>query len=402
MHGTPEDVKVRAISGEGSSDARPLVFEHFPYGLLLVERDGSILDLNRQARQLLAPPGQKISPDSWRCCDLICSRLEPVVGRLCLTERALEAEGPLPEVRMDIEQGRLQAAAWVTASPLGGDGGLLFHLRPGRVGDRRRRTPPEWADANQIPRRLKLQIITLGKFRVEGPEGPLNGDWLEQRPGELLKYFVSERRRVLPSDRIAEALWPDAGIEEGRNRLRHYVHALREKLEPDRGSRSQAQIIVSHRGAYRFDTSAIWIDADSFEREICAGLSSLEGAADDSAAAHLAAGLSLYQGDFLTEDPYTEWALDERERLRELAGRALRAKVTLAEKAGNLEAAAGYARRLAAMEPFDHDVQRIFIGLCLKRGRRSEALRRYAVFRKRMLTEFGQGPDFELSELERS
>lgn len=376
-----------------------LVFERFPYGLVLVEADGSVDYLNRRARQLLTPTGGMITRRAWRCCDLVCSRLEPVVGEGCLTERAVGADGPLPEVRMDIEQERFQAAAWVTASKIDGEGGqLLFHLRPGKLGDRRRRTPPEWSDAVETAG-SKLQIVTLGRFRVEGPDGPLNGDWLEQRPGELLKYFISERRRVLPSDRIAEALWPEVAIEGGRNRLRHYVHALRDRLEPKRGAGSRARFIVAHRGAYRFDTSATWIDADVFEREVRAGLSSLDQGAEGAAATHLAVALRLYQGDFLGEDPYVEWAIDERERLRELAGRALRAKVTLAERRGDLEVAADYARRLAGLEPFDYDVQKLFIGLCLKRGRRSEALRRYAALHKRMLTEFGHGPEFELSEL---
>jgi len=378
------------------------ILEGFPYGLVLVEGDGNVLFLNRRARQLLAFGNARVLDPAWRCCDLICGRLEPVVGRGCLTEQALEIEGPLPEVRMDIEQGRLQAAAWVTASRLDSRGGqLLFHLRPGRLGDRRRRTPPEWSDAILTADRSQLQIVTLGRFRVEGSEGPLNGDWLEQRPGELLKYLVSERRRVLPSDRIAEALWPEAGMEEGRNRLRHYVHALRERLEPNRGSRSPARVVVAHRGAYRFDTSATWVDADAFEREARAGLSSLDRGAKSLAAAHLAIALSLYQGDFLAEEPYAEWALDERERLRELAGRALEAKVTLAERAGDLEAAADYARRLLGLEPLDRDVQKLFISICLKRGRRSEAQRRYAVLRKRMLAEFGREPEFQLADLER-
>jgi DNA-binding SARP family transcriptional activator len=390
------------IGIEGGGAASPLILERFPYGLVLVEAAGEVLYLNRSARRLLAPAGAKVRRYGWRCCDLICHHLPAVIGTGCLTERALAADGPLPEVRLDIERGRLQAAAWVTASRIDGcDGQLVFHLRPGRLGDRRRRTPSEWAEAVETTPRFGLQIVTLGRFRVEGSNGPLSGDWLDQRPGALLKYFVSERRRMLPTDRIAEALWPGVGVDEGRNRLRHYVHALRDRLEPDRGARSPARFVVAHRGAYRFDTSAAWVDADAFEREVRAGLTSLEHGADHDATAHLAAALHLYQGDFLGEDPYAEWAVDERERLRELAGRALRAKITLAEKKGNLEAAAGFARRLAAMEPFDADVQKLFISLCLKRGRRSEAVRRYGVLRQRMLAEFGREPEFALGEVER-
>ena len=153
-----------------------------------------------------------------------------------MTERVARAGGQMPEVRMDIEQERMQTAAWVTASQLeGGERSCSFICGPGG---------PETGAGGPLPsgrahvspsHRSELQIVTLGRFQVEGPNGPINGDWLEQRPGQLLKYLVGERRRVVASDRIAEALWPEAGPEEARSRLRYYVHALRERLEPDRG-----------------------------------------------------------------------------------------------------------------------------------------------------------------------
>ena len=108
---------------------------------------------------------------------------------------------------------------------------------------------------------------------------------------------------------------------------------------------------------------------------------------------------SLYQGDFLSEDPYADWALEERDRLRELAGRELRAMVSLKRSAGDLDAATEYARRLAEMEPFDLDIQREFLEMCIERGRRSEAMRRYALIRRRVRREFGHDPDFTLADL---
>ena len=51
------------------------------------------------------------------------------------------------------------------------------------------------------------------------------------------------------------------------------------------------------------------------------------------------------------------------------------------------------------MEPFDTDVQRLVIELCLKTGRRSEAFRRYAALRKRMVSNFGHEPEFDLAAL---
>jgi DNA-binding SARP family transcriptional activator len=378
----------------------PQLFERFLYGLVLVDRDGRVLYLNRRARQLLTPGRREMAGGSWKCCDLICGRLGPVVGGGCMSERMGKAGPQLPEVRIDIEQDRLQTSAWVSASPVDVDGEqLLFHLRPGKPGDRRRRTTPEWAGQVCPTQRSELQIVTLGRFRVEGVNGPINGDWLEQRPGQLLKYLVGERRRVVSSDQIAEAMWADADPEDARNRLRYYVHALREKLEPERAWRSPSRVVVARRGGYLLDTSQVWIDADEFEREVGAGLAAFDQGLDDPAAAHLAAALDLYQEGFLIEDPYAEWALAERERLQELAGRALRVKVKIHLGLGDLDTVATHARRLADMEPFDTDAQKIFIEVCLRRGRRSEAFRRYSALRKRMLASFGEEPDFDLANM---
>jgi DNA-binding SARP family transcriptional activator len=399
--GEPEWPIYPALS-RGRPIGSPELFERFLYGLALVDRDRRVLYLNRKARQLLVSADFNAPGASWTCGDLICSRLGPIIGEGCMSEQAVQVATQLPEVRMDIEEKRLQTAAWVTATPLDAEGSrLLFYLRPGKLGDRRRRTPPEWTSQVCPSQRSDLQIVTLGRFQVEGENGPINGEWLEQRPGQLLKYFACERRRVVTSDQIGEALWPEAGLDEARNRLRHYVHALRDKLEPDRAHRSPTRFVVARRGGYLLDTSDIWIDADEFEREARAGLATFSQGFNEPAAAHLSSALRLYQDGFLSEDPYAEWVLEERERLQELAGRALRAQVHIYEQLGRLEVAADYARRLADMEPFDNDVQRQFIELCLRRGRRSEALRRYSFLRERMLDSFGQEPDFDLIELDR-
>ncbi|HVD86848.1 MAG TPA: BTAD domain-containing putative transcriptional regulator [Solirubrobacterales bacterium] len=385
-------------SGLGLS---PRLVEEFMFGLVLADRGGKIQYLNQKARQLLLPGNTAVSRE-WTCCDLICNRLGALLDDTCLSRRAAMAAEDIPEVRMDIGQQHLGSAAWVTASPLEPDHEqVLFHLRPGKSGDRRRRTAPGWSGEARRGGEAKLQISTLGRVEVEGEGGPLNGEWLEQRPGQLFKYLLCERRRVVSNDLVAEALWPEAGLEEGRGRLRYNVHALRDKLEPERGHRSPASFILARRGGYVFDTSCVWLDVDEFEREACAGVAAFERNWHEQAAEHLSNALRLYKGDFLADEPYAEWALEEQERLRALAAQALRTQVRINVELGRLEPAAEDTRRLADLEPLDTDVQRLLIELCLRRGRRSEAYRRYARFRRRMNIVFNTDPDFDLGEIER-
>ncbi len=393
---------VASAVGEAEWSQRELIhspefFERFPYGLVLVERQGTtVKNLNRQARELLLSHHSDSVASQWTCCELICNR----AGGSCLSEAAAGAESPLTEVRMDVTTRDSRAALWVTASALDkGATEVLFHLRPASADDRRRRNVvtddgPEPDDAGSI------QIFTLGRFRVEGENQHLSGEWLQQRPGELLKYLVCERRRAVSNDRIAEALWPDAGPGEARGRTRYYTHILRQKLEPERPKRAPSTLIVARPDGYRLNLKRVRIDADEFEHEARAGLTALLQQGGKAAVPHLQSALRLYRDDFLPENPYAEWTLNERDRLRDLAGETLRALIHAHLAADQLEDAARHARRLSDMEPLDSDVQRTVIEVCLRRGRRSEAVRRYGLLRQRMLRSFGQEPDFQLSEIE--
>lgn len=382
----------------------PELFEDFVYGLAVARgEDGHIVELNRKAREMLLPASANSGSAALHCCDLICSRLEPIIGGGCMSEWVLQSGTQLPEVRMDIQTETLRSAAWVTASRLGEDGGrVVFHLRPGRADDRRRRTPPGWASQADPSQRPDLQVSTLGRFRVEAAGGPINGDWLGQRPGQLLKYLICERRRVVTSDQIGEILWPEAGPEESSSRLRYNVHALRDKLEPKRERRSPTRFVVARRGGYLIDTGNVWLDADRFEVDALAGIAARAQGMTEAAAVHLADAMGLYRGEFLAGDPYLDWAIPERERLHQLACRALRAQVGISIELGELELAADQARRLAEMEPFDSDTQRLLIEVCLRQGRRSEAHRRFTLFGKKLHQEFGRAPDFALADVDRT
>ncbi len=379
----------------------PHLFERFPYGLALAHSSDGALYLNCKARELLVPAGSRVNGAPWTCCELICDRLGLLFGGSCMTQRAAAADRPLPELRMDLGDGQSRGGAWVTVSQLD-ESRLLFHLRPGVAGDRRRRTLLAGTGEGAVGGEAELRIRTLGAFRVEGANGSVESKWLEQRPGQLLKYLACRRRQLVASDQIADALWPEAAPEEARNRLRYYVHGLREKLEPERTRRSPSQFIKARRGGYMLDTDHVWLDVDEFQREARAGLAAFVQGLVEPAAAHLDSALRLYQGSFLAEDPYAEWTFEEREHVHELVGRALRAQVRIQIQLGQLDDAFDHARRLADLEPFDMDAQRMFMDVCLRRGRRSEALRRYSALRKRLMRSFGQEPDFDLSEVEAS
>jgi DNA-binding SARP family transcriptional activator len=371
----------------------PGMVNQLPFGIIVTDSSGAVIEANQTARQMVvAALGQW--PEGATCCSLFgCLRREPVAQH-CIATLAARSQEPLPEIRVDLPPERPSTAVWITAARVGQDGSqIVMHLRPAAVRDRRRRTQPHWMA------KPRLRIRALGRTRVETEEIAIDGDWLMQRPGQLLKYLVCQRGRPAHVDQIVEALWPDAGIT-GRNTVRHYVHALRERVEPSRSPRTPSLFVISTGSTYSLDPR-VAVDVDEFENLVSDGLGNSAEPANGqmSAVDCLEQAMNLYEGDLISDEPFAEWAFAEREVIRSLAYKALSRLVEHRLQRGDLPAATLQLERAAELRPLDGDIQRRLIGLYLQQGRHSDASRRFATFRQRMLDEFGQVPGFSLAEL---
>ena len=190
--------------------------------------------------------------------------------------------------------------------------------------------------------------------------------------------------------------WPAAGRAGRQQRPPGRPHAAR---PPRAGPPARAPVRVRARAPRRLRARARprAIDADEFEAHARAGLRP-PARRPGSARAERAAA-AAYGGDFLADEPYAEWALAERERLRDLAAAG-------AARAGGAQARGRRPRRrrehlqrLADLEPLDLEAQRELIGSCSGRGRHSEAFRRYELVRRRYRRAFGEEPGFSLGEV---
>jgi DNA-binding SARP family transcriptional activator len=379
-----------APGADATGSAHPQeVVAHLPYGVVVVESSGLVSSSNPCAQGYFPELADAAEPQCGELLDCMAPGGPCAEG--CLAQRAARSEEALPEIRIDTRRGGGVSALWVTAAPLG-DGRALLHMRPGDARDRRRRSDPHWISG---PR---LRVSAFGRMHVDSPEGPLGGKWLQQRPGHVLKYLVCERNRVVHAEEIAEALWPGAG-PTALNNVRHFIHSLRDKLEPDRPKRAPSSFIVAVQGGYAIDRRRVQIDADDFEESAKKGIDAARRGATAEAEAALAHALELYRGDFLSDEPYAEWAYPERDRLRGLTTQCLRLLATILAKRDDIDGAAAVLEQLAELEPYDAEVHRQLLTAWLRLGRRTEAARRYTSFRMRMLREFGEEPDFELAEL---
>jgi DNA-binding SARP family transcriptional activator len=365
-----------------------------PFGLLVAASDRMLISANPAATEILAEAGAA-APEGLRCCDVLGCRRATGLADRCISELAAESAGPLPEIRLDLPPENPRLAVWVTASKATVDGSrLVIHLRRGAVGDRRRRTSGHWMNGSQ------LRINGLGRTRVEIAGVDVGGDWLLQRPGELLRYLVCQRRRPVHVDEIVEALSPGVPGDTGRNRTRHLIHVLRDRLEPGRAKRGRSSFLTSVGSTYLLDPR-VSFDVEEFEASVAVGLRgpSQTPTERQAAADALEKALDLYRGDLFSDDPYSPWISHERERLRGLAYDSLVWLVQHFRGRGELDTVGNYLERAVALWPLDTKVHRALIALHLEEGRRDAALRRYEILSDRMDRELGVAPDFTLAEL---
>ena len=107
--------------------------------------------------------------------------------------------------------------------------------------------------------------------------------------------------------------WPDAEPEAARNSLNVALHGLRQALR----AAADVPVVIFQDGAYRLHPELqLWLDSDEFERRVAAGRRFETDGQLAAAAAEYEMAAGLYQGDFMADDPYDEWPVMTRERLR--------------------------------------------------------------------------------------
>jgi DNA-binding SARP family transcriptional activator len=377
----------------GGADLAAQIVEHHPAAILVQDAEGRVVATNRAATWLLGDAVPLRIGTPLGCAVLGCRAPGTRLEGVCVHELALSHDGPLPPLRVDLPAGAGLDVASATIQALPSADGLVVTELRREVGHLARERPgsPAWSSEPQ------LRLFVLGRTCAMNGDEALDGRWINNRPGHILKLLVAERHRNVFCDEIISLLWPPDSSPDTRG-VRYFVHELRDQLEPGGAVRSPSSFVVATRGGYTLDQEHVWIDADAFETLVTEGCAAA-GRDDDAAKGLIRQGVQMYRGDFLADEPYAEWALHERDRLRDLVATALRTLAEIETRGDDLTSATATLVRLSELEPFDLDVHRELFGLLLRRGRRSETMRRYETLRRRMLSTFDEPLDFSLAQL---
>ncbi len=247
-----------------------------------------------------------------------------------------------------------------------------------------------------------LRIYLLGQFRLErkGEHGWSTVDsrtWHRRRARALLGCLLSSSGRRLGREQVMNLLWPDLDINIAANRLNGAVHELRQILEPDILRPATSHMLRLERDVLELaDSTQIWVDAEEFEHLLKEADTTTE---TDRVKTLLEAAANLYQGSYLLEELYSEWAMQRRDALqRAWADLLLKLAQILVERKEFSNAIETLDRLRSADPGNETALQRLMI-LLTQLDRRGEALQAYQRYAEMLQRDDESEPLPETAEL---
>lgn len=297
---------------------------------------------------------------------------------------------------------------------------------------------PAGAARLTAPLAPRLVVRCLGPLMVSVDGQVVPGSrFKRQKALQTLAYLVAHRGRPVSREALIEVLWPGADPRQAGRNLRVILHDLRRGLDPDRqqgavdpsagdpsagdpsagdpsadvppadapdgAARVRSSFVRNEGDLIVLDSSDhVWVDAEAFvEASRRAALLGRRGE-DESALAACREAMALYQGDFLEDDLYADWAIICREQFRELFLGIIKQAMWLLDRCGNRDEAIGLCRRALQVdrsrEEFHRDLMRLFVAS----GRRDEAVRQYQACRRILRRDLNTVPAPETEALFRS
>jgi DNA-binding transcriptional activator of the SARP family len=220
-----------------------------------------------------------------------------------------------------------------------------------------------------------LQIRLLGRVQVS------HGDWLKEVKTTkvvqgLLAYLLLHRNRTHSREVLADLFWGEQHQEKACGCLNTTLWRLRRVLEPD-GIPPGTYLVSNHMGEVGFNQeSKYWLDVAILEEQIHHTLAWPYHSAEAGEVKKLENSMQVYRGDLL-EGCYDDWALRERERIRDLYLNGLAYLMHYEKYHGSYEKGLVYGGQILKMDPLREEIHRDMIRLYIANGQRALAVRQY-------------------------
>lgn len=252
--------------------------------------------------------------------------------------------------------------------------------------------PGQIKQANSPP---LLTIYTLGRFEVyRGAELIEDSNWKRRKAKSLFKLLLLAPNQQLLKDRLLEWLWPDSDPARAANNLHRTLFVLRRVLQPDLSDAANSHYIAFKDELLSLEKNSIaWVDINEFERLIQLGHQQGDNLK------HYESARMLYQGDFLPEDLYEDWAQERRETLKAAYCNLLQRIARLYTQRSAYNDAIGCLQDLIGIDYTNEEAYRDLMRLHAQTGQRHHALHLYQQLCKMLQQELGVEPASDTTAL---
>ncbi len=237
-----------------------------------------------------------------------------------------------------------------------------------------------------------MHIGLLGELEVFDDEGiPVAVAGAKLRA--LLAILALHVGRVVPAERLVEALWGDDPPVAVRNGLQGLASKLRRAL-------GSADFVVMRSDGYALELPSEAIDVRRFERQAAEGRAMAAAGDLVSAVNRLAEADDLWRGDPLVDFVYEEFASGAITRLSESRLALLEERLDLELQLGRHQRGIVQLEQLVAANPLREGFRGLLMLALYRSGRQAEALRIFQEGRQMLSEQLGLEPGPELRQLE--
>jgi len=241
-----------------------------------------------------------------------------------------------------------------------------------------------------------LHVYLFGGLQLRWEDDPLP-PIRSRLARSLFAYLITHPDRSHTRDLLAGLFWPDMPDAQARRRLSQALWQIRQALKP---LPSPQAYLLADAETVQFNREAsYWLDVEAFEGNL-REVRETESPPPGHVLSLVKEAVALYTGDFLA-GYYDDWAVIERERLRDLYLEELNRLVLLCKAQGLYEEALTHASQLTRYDPLREEAHREVMRLCFLLGRPNEALQQYDLCCDLLAEELGAEPSSATTALYR-
>lgn len=212
--------------------------------------------------------------------------------------------------------------------------------------------------------------ITCGDKRISDADGRTKKVWL------LLEYLVTNRKKDISMEQLAEAVWNDEEESDNpSNALKNLVYRVRTVLK-DLCSESPGEYIVFSRNTYLWNRDLpCRVDAEDFE-ELCLKGEDSRLPEEERIRAYMQA-IELYKGEFLPKSSYADWVISKNAYYASLYSKAVEQVVGMLFREERYEEIVGVCDLAVVLYPYNESIHYSLLRALIDSGQRRKAITHY-------------------------